>query len=203
MVAAIGCSVAHAGDGAETVWPTRQWQTSTPEAQGIDSAALAGLIDYGTTRRFDSLLIVRHGRIVLDAYYAPYTAEIPHVANSTTKAVIGTLTAIAIKEGVLDSPNHRMLDFFGDRHLANVDDRKKAITVQNLLDMTSGIEWEEGIEGGREQTLHEFGRSANRIQFVLDRPMAHVPGDVFNYDSGNPHLLSAIITGLTGMTAWD
>jgi Beta-lactamase len=69
--------------------------------------------------------------------------------------------------------------------------------------MTSGIEWEEGIEGGREQTLHEFGRSANRIQFVLDRPMAHVPGDVFNYDSGNPHLLSAIITGLTGMTAWD
>jgi hypothetical protein len=77
MVAAIGCSVAHAGDGAETVWPTRQWQTSTAEAQGIDSAALAGLIDYGTTRRFDSLLIARHGRIVLDAYYAPYTAEFP------------------------------------------------------------------------------------------------------------------------------
>ena len=96
-----------------------------------------------------------------------------------------------------------MLDFVGDRHRANVDDRKKAITVQNLLDMTSGIEWEEGIEGGREQTLHEFGRSANQIQFVLDRPMAHVPGDVFNYNSGNPHLLSAIITGLTGVTAWD
>jgi CubicO group peptidase (beta-lactamase class C family) len=203
MVAAIGCSIARAEDGAETVWPTRQWQTSTPEAEGMDSAALADLIDYGTTRRFDSLLIARHGRIVLDAYYAPYTADIPHVANSTTKAVSGTLTAIAVKEGVLDSPNHRMLDFFGDRHPANVDDRRKAITVQNLLDMTSGIEWEEGIEGGREQTLYEFGRSVNQIQFVLDRPMAHVPGDVFNYNSGNPHLLSAIITGLTGMTAWD
>jgi CubicO group peptidase (beta-lactamase class C family) len=204
VVAAIGCcSIAHAEDGAQTVWPTRQWQTSTPEAQGMDSAALASLIDYGTTRRFDSLLIARHGRIVLDAYYAPYTADIPHVANSTTKAVIGTLTGIAIKEGVLDSPSHRMLDFFGDRTLANVDDRKKAITVQNLLDMTSGMEWEEGIEGGREQTLVEFGRSTNQVQFVLDRPMARVPGDAFNYNSGNPHLLSAIITQLTGMTAWD
>jgi CubicO group peptidase (beta-lactamase class C family) len=202
LIAAIGC-IAHAEDGAESVWPTRQWQTSTPEAQGMDSTALAGLIDYGATRSFDSLLIARHGRIVLDAYYAPYAADIPHVANSATKAVIGTLTAIAAKEGVLDSPNHPMLDFFADRALANLDDRKKSITVQNLLDMTSGMEWEEGFEGGREQTLHEFGRAANWIQFVLDRPMAHVPGDVFNYNSGNPHLLSAIITRLTGMTAWD
>jgi CubicO group peptidase (beta-lactamase class C family) len=200
MVATVGCGGAHAGDSAGPVWPTRQWQTSTPEAQGMDSAVLAGLIDYGTTRRFDSLLIARHGRIVLDAYY---TADFPHVANSTTKAVIGTLTAIATQEGLLDGPNHPMLDFFGDRHIANLDDRKRAITIQNVLDMTSGIEWEEGIEGSRKQSLVDFGRSANQIQFVLDRPMAHVPGDVFNYNSGNPNLLSAIITRLTGMTAWD
>jgi CubicO group peptidase (beta-lactamase class C family) len=203
FAASIGCAATYAQAGAEAVWPTKGWQTSTPEEQGMDSTALARLVEFGTTHRLDSLLIARHGKIVLDAYYAPYTADIPHVINSATKAVIGTLTAIAYKDGLLDSLNHPMLDFFGGRSIAYVDDRKKAITVQTLLDMTSGMEWEEGIEGGREQTLVEFGRSSNQIKFVLDRPMSNVPGEVFNYNSGNPNLLSAIITQLTGMTARD
>ena len=46
--------------GAEPVWPTRGWQTSTPEEQGMDSADLARLVTYGTSRSFDSLLIARH-----------------------------------------------------------------------------------------------------------------------------------------------
>jgi CubicO group peptidase (beta-lactamase class C family) len=199
LTVSLGCGAA----SAQTIWPTRAWQTSTPEEQGVDSAELAKLLDFGKTKNFDSLLLVRHGRIVLDAYYAPYTADIPHAINSSTKAVIGTLTAIAIKEGLLDSPDHRMLDFFGDRTIANLDDRKKAITVQSLLDMTSGFEWEEGFEGGREQSLADWDRSPNQVNFVLDRPMAQTPGEVFYYNSGNPHLMSAILTKLTGMTARD
>ena len=95
----------------------------------------------------DSLLVVRHGKIVAEAYYAPYAAGIPHTMNSVTKAVISTLTAIACKDGLLDSPSHRVLDFFDRRNIANVDERKEAITVQNLLDMTSGIEWTEPLDG--------------------------------------------------------
>jgi CubicO group peptidase (beta-lactamase class C family) len=203
VVASTCSSATYAQDVAQSPWPTKQWQTSTPEEQGINSAALAKLVEFGTTHSLDSLLIARHGRIVLDAYYSPYTADIPHVINSATKAVIGTLTAIATKDGLLDGLDHPVLDFFRDRDVANVDDRKKAITVQSLLDMTSGMDWEEGIEGGREQSLVEFGRSSNQIKYVLDRPMSNLPGEVFNYNSGNPHLLSAIITKLAGMSAWD
>ena len=194
---------AYANEATKTIWPTKEWQTSTPEEQGMDSAALAKLVTFGATHSFDSLLLVRHGNIVLEAYYAPYTADIPHAINSSTKAVIGTLTAIMSKDGVLDSLDHPVLDFFSDRSIANVDDRKKAITIQNLLDMTSGLEWEEGFEGGREQSLHDLGRSPDWIQFILDRPMAHTPGETFYYNSGNPHLLSAIITRLTGLSAHD
>src|SRR5579884_1995313 len=86
---------------ADTVWPTRQWATSTAEEQGMDSAELAKLVAFGTTHSFDSLLIARHGRIVLDAYYAPYTADIPHAINSATKSVVGTLIAIAHGDGLL------------------------------------------------------------------------------------------------------
>jgi len=199
---ASSCCCGHA-EARETIWPMPQWQTSTPEAEGMDSATLAKLVAYGKARSFDSLLIVRHGRIVLDASYAPYTPEIPHIANSVTKAVTGTLIAVALKEGLLDSLDHPVLEIFKDRTIANVDDRKRSITVRHLLDMTSGFEWDEGFEGGRAQSLTDMGRSADWVQFILDRPMAHTPGDIFYYNTGNAYLLSAIIQKLSGRSAGD
>ena len=96
-----------------------------------------------------------------------------------------------------------MVDFFADRAIANLDDRKKAITLQNLLDMTSGLDWDQGFEGGRQQTMFDLYKASNWTQFILDRPMAHAPGEVYNYSNGNPDLVSAIITKLTGKLAED
>lgn len=191
-------------EGAEeTIWPTQQWLTSMPEEQGMDSAALATLIDFGASRNLDSLLIVRHGRIVIDAYYAPYNADLLHVINSSTKAVVGTLAAITLKDGLLDSTSHPLMDFFDGQGVANLDDKKKSITLQSLLDMTSGMAWQEPLNDAPPETMLEMERSPNWVRFILDRPMAGAPGDSFNYNSGNPHLLSAILGKLTGMSAED
>lgn len=200
VVTSIYCNDARAQ--GSVVWPTKEWQTSTPEEQGMDSKALAELVDFGTSRSLDSLLIARHGRLVLDVYYAPRSPDLPHSLNSATKSVIGTLIAIASQESVLDSVNHRMLDFFPEVNPAEVDARKRAITVQNLLDMTSGIDWTEPLDG-EPTTSMEMRRSRDWIKFILDRPMSKTPGDSFNYNSGNSQLLSAIITKLTGMSARD
>jgi CubicO group peptidase (beta-lactamase class C family) len=190
---------------AQTIWPTKEWQVSSPEKEGMDSKKLAQLVDWGTAHRFDSLLVVRHGKIVLDAYYAPYIAGIPHDLYSVTKSVTGTLAAIAWKEGLLDSTSHRVLDFFDHSKIANIDPRKEAITVQNLLDMTSGLAWTEEVGNSIPpiETDKQMSRSQDWVKFILDRPMSNAPGDSFNYDSGNPHLLSAILTKLTGMSAVD
>ena len=185
-----------------TLWPSPDWQAASPEAEGIDSGALAGLLAYGSTRRLDSLLITRHGRLVLDAYYGPYSADIPHAVNSTTKSIVATLIAMLHADGVLDSLDHRVLDYFPDRDFANVDDGKKAITVQHLLNMTSGLAWDEGL-GDTWQSLTELRRNRDWVRFILDRPMANQPGELFYYNSGNSHLLSALITRLTGKPAED
>jgi CubicO group peptidase (beta-lactamase class C family) len=145
---------------------------------------------------------LRHGKIVVEAYYARYAAGIPHTMNSVTKAVISTLTAIASKDGLLDSPSHRVLDFFDRRTIENLDDRKEAITVQNLLDMTSGLEWTESLNG-RPDSLFEWERRPDWVKFILDRPMSSAPGETFNYNSRNTHLLSAIITKITGMSVLE
>jgi hypothetical protein len=88
-------------NATEPIWPTKDWQTSTPEEQGMDPKELAELVDFGARRvlatpgvtlssMLDSLLVVRHGKIVLEVYYAPYAVGIPHAVNSVTKAVVGT-----------------------------------------------------------------------------------------------------------------
>lgn len=118
---AIGAAVCNGAtppqEAKAPIWPTKEWPVSTPEEEGMDSKELVKLVDSGILS-FDSLLVARHGKIVVEAYYAPYAAGIPHATNSGTKAVVSTLAAIAYKEGLLDSPNHRVLQFFGSHSVA-------------------------------------------------------------------------------------
>jgi CubicO group peptidase (beta-lactamase class C family) len=166
-------------------WPTKDWELSTPEAQGMDSAALARLVDFVGIRRQDSLLVVRHGKIVVDAYYAPYVPNIRHDLRSVTKSFIGTLTAIEVQEGFLDSVDHPIVDLFADKHISNLDDAKKAMTVQNMLDMTSGIAWQERAYTP-DETIMRMYQSPDRTEFVLSQPMSNPPGKRFYYNGGNP-----------------
>jgi CubicO group peptidase (beta-lactamase class C family) len=115
---------------SQTPWPTKDWERSTPEAQGMDSGALARLVDFVGTFKQDSLLIIRHGKTVVDAYYAPYAPNIRHDLRSVTKSFIGTLTAIEVQEGLLDSVDHPIVDLFADKHISNIDAAKKAMTVR-------------------------------------------------------------------------
>jgi len=197
-------AAAGAADGqvAEIPWPTKSWQVSTPEEQGMDSASLARLIGTVGGYKQDSLMIVRHGRIVAEAYYAPYVAGVSHDLRSVTKSIVSTLTAIELQHGLLDSVDHPVLDLFTDKQISNIDDNKKAMTVQSLLDMTSGIDWKERAYTP-DETIIRMYNAPDRTEFVLDQPMSKPPGSKFYYNSGNPYVLSALITKKTGQSAFD
>ena len=183
-------------------WPAHEWLVSSPEEQGMSSERLARLVEFGGFNDMDSVLVTRHGRIVLEATYAPFRPGLKHRAYSVTKSVSSTLIGIALKEGKLDSIDRRVVDFFPERTIANLDDNKRAITIRHLLDMTSGLDWTEGLSGVPRSYL-DMERSPDWQQFILDRPMAAAPGTVFNYNTGNSHLLSAILTKATGRSAID
>ena len=187
---------------SQTPWPTKDWEVSTPEAQGLDSAALARLVDLVGTYKQDSLLIIRHGKIVADAYYAPYVPNIRHDLRSVTKSFISTLTGIEVQEGLLDGVDHPIVDLFTDRHISNLDDDKKAITVQNMLDMTSGIAWSEDAYTPHETIIRMY-KTPDPTEFVLSQPMSDPPGARFYYNGGNPYVLSALITKKAGRDALD
>jgi CubicO group peptidase (beta-lactamase class C family) len=183
-------------------WPTDEWRTSTPEEQGFDSAALAKglqqLRDDGIA--IDSLLIIRNGDIILDAYFAPYDGTFAHDMASVTKSITTTLIAIAASQGRinLDAP---MLSYFPDRTIANVDARKQAMTVRHLTGMVNGME--SGCLKGDEPTLNAMRAAPDWIQHSLDRKMVRDPGLAFCYDSPGMHILSAILQQTTGMTEFE
>lgn len=195
LVAAMPAS----GQAISPVFPGAQWQRTSPEEMGMDSRALAQLVEFGSNVQMDSIVVTRHGRLVMEAYYAPFRPGMKHRINSATKAVVGTLAGIAISEGKIRDAHAPMLELFADRRVAAVDDRKKAITLQHLLDNNSGIQWDEPLGDDIPRSAIEMGRTRDWSQYVLDRPMAASPGEAFNYSSGSTHLVSTLIARTTGM----
>ncbi len=179
-------------------WPTKGWRTSTPEEQGMDSELLAKACVFVREQELNvhSMLIIRHGYIVVDAYFYPFPPGTMHDIASCTKSFTATLIGIAIDKGFIKSVKQPVIDLFPGRKIANVDARKIAMTLEHLLTMTSGLAcyYEPG-----EISLREMFQSTDWKQFTLDLPMIETPGTRFEYCSPVSHLLSAIIQETTGM----
>ncbi|MCU0486270.1 MAG: beta-lactamase family protein, partial [Anaerolineales bacterium] len=162
------------------------------------AAGLQTMLDEGA--KVDSLLVIRNGYVVLDAHFAPYDGTFPHDIASVTKSVITTLIGIAVDQGKL-SLDDTLVSFFPDRTIANLDERKSRITVQDLVSMRNGMQ--SGCYEEDEPTLDAMRSQPDWVQAALDRPMMFEPGTKFCYDSPGMHLLSAILQQATGMTAQE
>ncbi len=188
------------GQDKPDYWPTQGWRTATPESQGMDSALLLDMLEviWQNDMKIDSVLVARNGYIVLDAYSYPRDADDFHPIYSCSKSVTSALIGIAIDKGDIKGVHQPVLDFFPGRVAENLDDDKKAMTLENLLTMSSGLECRDNWRY-RWRGLEEMKRSPDWVQFMLDLPMAERPGTHFNYCNGATFLLSAILQQKTGM----
>lgn len=181
-------------------WPTTGWRSSTPDAQGMDSELLADMLDdiSNSGTRIHSILVIRNGYIVTEAYFHPYTAETKIHVQSVTKSVISMLVGKAIDDGYIKNEQQKLLDFYPDQAFQNASDEKSSIELKHLLSMSSGLDCRtfDFSRPGMEQ-------SEDWVQFMLDLPVIDTPGTTFGYCNGNAHLLSAIVQQSTGMSARD
>jgi len=196
---ALGIGANATARGAEKPQPS-EWTTALPEEVGIDSGPLSEMFDYLREHKVPvhSVQIVRHGKLVLDAYFYPYNSEMRHDVASVTKSVTSTLMGLAIQKGFIRDVQQPVLSFFPSRPVANSDAEKQKLTLEHLLTMQAG--WDCGFEA-KEARLFEMRRSADWLQFMLDLPMVAEPGTRFAYCSGNPHVLTTILSQATGTNA--
>ena len=189
-------------------WPTEGWLNTTPEEQGMDSELLNKMMDqigeHGM--RIDSVLIARNGYLVFEEYPRSfYDSEDRHIIHSCTKSYTSALVGIAIKEGYIESVDSKLVDLLPNRTIANLDERKQAITLEHLLTMTSGLEWDEWTERYQSplNSLVQAQAASDNVQYILDLPMAYDPGETWVYSSGGSHLLGVIVAEATGTSLLD
>jgi len=197
-LAACGSDPSGSGGGETDPPPVEMgdgWAVSTPAAEGMDAARLHALgerIGGGGYGQVTSVLVARHGRLVWERYAGGWAAERAHTLQSVSKSVTSLLAGIAAGEGRLsvDSP---VAGFFPDyQPIQNLDARKAAMRVEDLLTMRTGLDWSEAVyEGSPLQQLNNS--TGDWVRMVVDWPMREQPGTRWEYVSGGVIVLGGII----------
>jgi len=200
------CSLTQGGrTGAivSTYFPKDEWQNSTPEEQGLDSALILQMFQEIQDKNIDihSLLLVRNGYLVTEAYTDPYTRDTKHPVYSVTKSVTSMLTGIAMHEGYIENVDQKVLDFFPAIAQNVTDENVPNLTLNHLLTMSAGYNTTTIPSA---ELLSQKDASFDTVEHVLTyNSILEEPGTTFFYDSGLPHLMLAIIQETTGISTLE
>jgi CubicO group peptidase (beta-lactamase class C family) len=147
--------------------------------------------------RIRSLLVSWRGALVGERYYNGARASSPANIKSAAKSVISALVGIAIERKAIAGVRQPIADYFPSLNSPKADPRKRAITVEDLLTMRSGL------QSTSNRYYGAWVQSGNWVQYALDRPLLAEPGTYMDYSTGSSHLLSAILTKATGKSTWQ
>jgi CubicO group peptidase (beta-lactamase class C family) len=167
---------------------------SAPEAQGLSSAAVLTFVEAAAreSEHLHSVMLVRHGHVVAEGWWAPYAADRPHMLFSLSKSFTATAVGLAVAEGLL-SLDDPVLSFFPAERPAEVGANLAAMRVRHLLSMSTG-------HAADTMPALSTSEDGNWARAFLACPVEHAPGTHFLYNTGATYMLSAILQGLTGVT---
>lgn len=168
---------------SQSVYPGEDWDVATPASQQVDAAGLEKARAWLETHRSKSGLVVRHGRIIAEWSFADADRKTKLAAYSTTKSLSSVAAGLAIEEGTL-----KLNDAVG-KYLPDVrPEGKKAITVKQLLSMTTGV-----------HNLPDFHLRDDIFRYSMyDAAMDHEPGAKWDYNNTGLALLGPVFEKATG-----
>ncbi|MEZ4586122.1 MAG: serine hydrolase [Gemmatimonadales bacterium] len=217
------------GGPAVDAGPDLGWPRARPSEVGLDSTVLAALdaeFARGDHRLIDAMFVTRRGQLVYHAsyrrdyaaayggrdsvsrmynYYDPawhpyYRGTGLHTLQSVSKSITSAVYGVAAARGEMPDLDRPVISFFDTTRIANLDERKRRMTVRHLLTMTAGLAWDESTVPYTDprNDCAVMEASDDWVQYVLDRPMATEPGQTFVYNSGATVLLAAVFGQATG-----
>jgi CubicO group peptidase (beta-lactamase class C family) len=166
---------------------------SSPEAQGVSSSAVLAFVEAADQKieSMNSFMLVRHGNVVAEGWWAPYEAESSHSLYSLSKSFTSTAVGLAIAEGKL-SLDDEVLKFFPDDVPSEPSKNLKSMRVSDLLRMSTG-----------QQTEPPRTPKDPWTKTFLAHAVPFKPGTHFLYNTSATYMLSAIVQKVTGATVLD
>jgi len=178
-------------------------------------------IHRGKFKEVHSMLIFKDDKLVFEEYFqghkyqwdAPYhhgewvswNRGMIHDVKSVTKSITSTCIGIAIDNGFIESVHQSIFDYLPDHQHLNTDGKDK-ITIEHLLTMTSGLEWDEWgapLSSADNDIIGLWFHCDDQISCILERPLVNEPGTSFTYSGGNMIVLGEIIRNATKMAIDD
>jgi CubicO group peptidase (beta-lactamase class C family) len=170
---------------------------SAPEEQGVASGAILDFVNEAEAKidALHSVMVVRHGKVIAEGWWAPYAAEEPHLMFSLSKSFTSTAVGLAIAEGKL-KVDDEVLKFFPDEAPAKPSANLKAMRLRDLLTMAAGHHVED---------LQGFSLTTDEsvVKRFLALPVAHKPGTFFAYSTAATFMQSAMVQKVTGQTVLE
>lgn len=171
----------------------------------------------GRFKEVHSMLIFRNNKLVFEEYFqghqyqwdaarhhgelVTWNRNMSHRLMSATKSITSTCIGIAIDHGYIKSVHQSIFDYLPEHQHLNTDGKDK-ITIEHLLTMTSGLEWDEwhaALSSSRNDIVGIWFQDNDPISFILERPLVDEPGTSYTYSGGNMIVLGEIIRNATKM----
>ena len=169
------------------------WKTEDPAKHAVNAQSMDSVIDLALQLpNFYALLVIRNNRLIAEQYFGGKGPNDLLHLRSITKNFTSSLTHIAIKQGIFNSVNDTIGPYFPQ--LLNTS--KSSIAISHLLNMTSGLQWDES----REVVPLLEHQLSNPVHAVIGRNLVTDPGSVFNYNTVSPHIITYILSSKSGMT---
>jgi CubicO group peptidase (beta-lactamase class C family) len=186
------------------------WPAGVPEQHGLDPELIGAIgprFEAWADANLHAILVVRHGVIVYEQYFAgedhrwgvgsvgrvAYDASMEHDLRSITKSVTSLLVGIAVDRGEIRDLNASVFSFFPEHDDLRTPE-KDQITLQHLLTMSAGLDWNEAVPGSDPQNSERrMAGAADLCRYVLEQPIASPPSQVWNYSGGTTELLAGIL----------
>ncbi|MEE2765013.1 MAG: sodium/solute symporter [Candidatus Neomarinimicrobiota bacterium] len=227
-------NLACTGPDSPTKWPTISWGVTSATSQGMNYDSLASFsaeLESGDLGYIDGMLVIRNGMIIFEKeytndydslfnstntepgkynYYDPnwhpyYNKTRLHTMQSVSKSITAAAVGIALKNGKIQGLDAKIMDYFDGYESSTPDPKRDAMTIRDVLTMTTGIQWDESSMPYTDSTSNcvQMEKSTDWIQYIIDQPMAFEPGEKYEYNSGATMLLSYLINKTTGQDLTD
>lgn len=191
------------------------WPSQTPEDAGIDRAGLEATMqmlierpmDSVDTPLVDALLVARGGKLVLEEYFRGQQRETMHALRSAQKSMVSVLAGAVMQSGgplSLSTPVYKVMN--GGTFPADLEPRKRAMTFEHLLTMTSGYacdDWDDDAKYNEDAMWDNETNEPDFYRYALNMPMARNPGEKAFYCSAGANLALGVIGRATGEPVTD